>query len=66
MIHIELDVNMRGVINAEAEEKIRLELRSRVLQFIFESVDAVANKNDYRFSHRDIGVTGDIITKDQA
>lgn len=57
---------MRNVINEEAEEKIRLEIRRRILQFIFESVDAVSASNGYRFNHRDIGVTGDITFKEKA
>lgn len=59
MIKIELEITTR-TINNEAMELLRLELRRRALQFVFESVDAVSAANDMRFSHRDIHVAGDI------
>lgn len=59
MIHLELQIDS-GTINADAMEKIRMEIRRRMLGVLFEAVDAVADNNGFRFSHKDIGVTGDI------
>lgn len=59
MIHLDLQVDS-ATINEDAMEKIRMEIRRRILAMVFESVDAVAVQNDFRFSHRDVGVTGDI------
>ena len=59
MIHLDLQVTS-NVINEDAMEKIRMEIRRRMLTFIFEAVDAVAAREDMRFNHKDVDVAGHI------
>lgn len=59
MIHLDLQISSKR-INEDAMELIRLEIRQRALTFLFEAVDAVAIRNGFRFSHKDIGVAGEI------
>ena len=59
MIHLDLQVTSK-IINEDAMEMIRLELRRRMLAVVFEAVEEVATREGMRFSHKDVGVTGDI------
>ena len=59
MIHLSLQITS-SVINDDAMEKIRMEIRRRMMTFVFEAVDEVAVREGMRFSHKDIDVTGDI------
>ncbi len=58
-IKLELEVGS-AIMNEDAMDHLRIEIRQRMLAFLFECVDHVATKQDMRFSHRDIGVTGEI------
>lgn len=59
MIHIDLNIVLRGV-NADAEAIVKTELERRMLTFIFDTVNQVAERQDFRFSHKDVGVTGTV------
>ena len=59
MIHLDLQVTSK-IINEDAMEMIRMEIRRRMMTLVFEAVDAVATREGMRFSHKDVGVTGDI------
>ena len=59
MIHLNLQITS-SVINEDAMEKIRMEIRRRMMTLVFDAVTAVAAREDMRFSHTDIEVTGDI------
>ena len=59
MIHLDLQVTSK-TINEDAMEMIRMEIRRRMMTLVFEAVDTVATREGMRFSHKDVGVTGDI------
>jgi len=59
MIHVDLNIDS-SIINAHVMEEIRTRLRSELLPLIFKVVDDTARRSDYRFSHRDVNVNGDI------
>lgn len=64
MININLNVNIRGV-NSNAEEKIRLTLRQETLRYVVEACERAFAEHGLAFNRTDIGVTGEIVLKDQ-
>ena len=56
---MKIEVTLRvstTVINDGAMELIRREIEQRVLHMTHDAVDAVAIRNDFRFSHDDVAV----------
>ncbi len=65
-IQIEIDIDVESeTINDVAMEKIRLAIRNKRAPLILETVDEVAERNDYRFSRRDVVVDGFITLVDK-
>ena len=62
-IVIELEIESR-TMNSDSMELLRLELRRQMLAYIFKAVDDVAERHDFRFSHKDVHVAGDIKLQD--
>ncbi len=66
MISIQIDIDVESeTINDVAMEKIRLAIRNKMAPLILETVDEVAERNDYRFSRRDVVVDGFITLVDK-
>lgn len=54
-----IDVKVSStIINDQAMELIRTEVRKKILFVVFKAIDDVAEANDFRFSHKDIVVDG--------
>lgn len=65
MINLNLNITVPG-INAEAEEKVRVELRKRMLGFILSEMDKAFRTHSIAFNHADVKVDGEITIKDNA
>jgi hypothetical protein len=63
VIHIDLKITSE-IMNEDAMNKLRMQLRRNVMSFIFDAVNEVANREDMRFNHRNITIAGDIVTID--
>jgi len=59
VIHIDLNIES-STINASVMEEICVRLRRDIAGFVSRHVDQVADDRGYRFSYRDVEITGTV------